>query len=59
MIRLRVLTVKRIIGEMIDAEDRRVLAQALALLIVLTVGVITVAAAMGLAWNVFEFMRSL
>jgi hypothetical protein len=43
----------------IDADDRRVLAQLATLLISLVLGAIVIAAVAGLAWNVFEFMRSL
>jgi hypothetical protein len=59
MIRLPVLTVKRIIEGMTDADDRRALAQGFTALILLIFALICFAAAAGLAWNVFEFMRRL
>ncbi len=55
--RLPVLTVRRIMGSMIDTEDRRVLAQGTALLVSVALTVIIMAAVFGLAWNVFDFMR--
>jgi hypothetical protein len=42
---------------MIDADDRRVLAQLATLLISLVLVAIVIAATLGLAWNVFEFVR--
>ena len=42
---------------MFDADDRQALAQVLVIAALFVVGVVLLAFALGLAWNVFEFMR--
>ena len=42
---------------MFDAEDREIVAQAAIWMVAVLLTVVMFAAAVGLAWNVFEFMR--
>lgn len=42
---------------MFDADDRQVLAQGAVVIVALVLAVVVFAAAAGLAWNVFDFMR--
>jgi len=59
MIRLPVLTIKRIMLAMPDADDRKVLAQWAILLIAAIVILIVAAGALGFAFSVFEAARRL
>jgi len=54
MIRLPVLTIKRIMLSMIDADDRKVLAEWAIWLIAAVIVLIVVAGALGFAVHVFE-----
>jgi hypothetical protein len=59
MIRLPVLTIKRILSGMIDAEDREVIVQWIVLLVAAIVVLIVAAGALGFAWSVFDATRRL
>ena len=59
MIRLPVLTIKRIMLSMIDADDRKVLAQWAIWIIAAIVVLIVAAGALGFALSVFEAARRL
>jgi hypothetical protein len=54
MIRLSVLTVRRIIEGMLDAEDRRLIAQATVIVVAAVLGLIVFAAAAGVALAIFR-----
>ena len=59
MIRLPTLTIRRIMFSMIDAEDRKVLAQWAILLLAAVIVLIVAAGALGIALSVFEVTRRL
>jgi len=54
MIRLPTLTVRRIIEGMLDAEDRRLIAQATVIVVAAVLGLIVFAAAAGVALAIFR-----
>ena len=59
MIRLPVLTIKRIMLSMVDADDRKVLAEWAIWLIAAVIVLIVTAGALGFAFSVFEATRRL
>jgi len=59
MIRLPVLTIKRIMLSMIDADDRKVLAEWAIWLIAAVIVLIVAAGALGFAFSIFDAARRL